>query len=418
MLNSTAVPTEGEKDRVRGLVGLVWLIAFSILILLGQANVHAAIELIDPDPKSGTSKAVVVDRCPLAHTAQLLPLNAAGEVVGKNDPSKQIDQVFARLETNLREAQSSLDDLVKLNVYATKTEGVERVHAAIARRFTGAARPAVSFVIGALSHPDALVALDAVAVSRLSGTQKVRRLRVGNSPADSSATAAILPPGPVVYVSGQAERGEMAEATRKTMESLMATLRHLGLNRLHVVQLKAFMRPMSDVAIVKNEIARFSNGEQVPPLAFVEWVGSTPIEIELIASAPELSSQTAETVSYFTPPGMSASPLYSRVARLDSPKTIYVSGLYGENSESGEDQIREIFGSLRGILQKTGSDFQHLVKATYYVANDDASNKLNALRPNYYDPKRPPAASKAMVPGVGIGGKSATLDMIAVPAKK
>ena len=66
------------------------------------------------------------------------------------------------------------------------------------------------------------------------------------------------------------------------------------------------------------------------------------------------------------------------------------------------------------MLEKTGSDFRHLAKATYYVADDEASRKLGELRPKFYDPRRPPAASKAVVPGVGLAGKTVTLDMIAV----
>jgi enamine deaminase RidA (YjgF/YER057c/UK114 family) len=114
---------------------------------------------------------------------------------------------------------------------------------------------------------------------------------------------------------------------------------------------------------------------------------------------------------------MKPSPIYSRVAVVESDRTIYVSGLYGMKSQSGAEQTREIFASLGRLLEKTGSDFRHMAKATYYVSDEDASGKLNELRPNYYDAKRPPAASKAMVQGVGVEGKSITLDMIAVPAK-
>ena len=42
------------------------------------------------------------------------------------------------------------------------------------------------------------------------------------------------------------------------------------------------------------------------------------------------------------------------------------------------------------------------------------ASKLNELRPKFYDPKRPPAASKAFVPGVGLAGPSLMIDMIAV----
>ena len=80
-------------------------------------------------------------------------------------------------------------------------------------------------------------------------------------------------------------------------------------------------------------------------------------------------------------------------------------------------EIREIFQKLGAVVKSAGSDFEHLVKATYYVSTDEAGNKLNALRPEFYNPQRPPAASKAKVKDVGMDGKTVTLDMIAVTEK-
>lgn len=65
-------------------------------------------------------------------------------------------------------------------------------------------------------------------------------------------------------------------------------------------------------------------------------------------------------------------------------------------------------------MKRTGSDVRHLVKATYYVSDDGASKPLNVIRQKYYDPKRPPAASKATVPAVGVPDRSIAIDMIAV----
>ena len=66
------------------------------------------------------------------------------------------------------------------------------------------------------------------------------------------------------------------------------------------------------------------------------------------------------------------------------------------------------------VLQQAGSDFRHLAKATYYVSNDQTSARLNEIRPKFYDPKRPPAASKALVRGVGVAGTGISIDMIGV----
>src|SRR5262249_54967013 len=158
--------------------------------------------------------------------------------VGK-DPATQIEKVLDHLATALTEARSGLDQTVKLNVYLRRPELVGEVQKALAKRFAGEVKPAVTFVEGLLPHPDALVAMDAVAVIPTEHAAKeVRRPRLPTLPgAKNSSHVAVLPAGPHVYVSGQAGPGkDIRLATRETMEGLRATLKHLGLNETHVVQ--------------------------------------------------------------------------------------------------------------------------------------------------------------------------------------
>jgi hypothetical protein len=56
-----------------------------------------------------------------------------------------------------------------------------------------------------------------------------------------------------------------------------------------------------------------------------------------------------------------------------------------------------------------------MVKATYFVRNDEASRALSKVRGELYDPRRPPAASKAGVEDTGFEGRASVVDMIAVP---
>jgi len=372
------------------------------------------VQCVEPDHKAGAALAAVVDDVPLAHTGQFLPLDARGDIVAGDD--QQIRVATRNLSTALKTAGTGLENVVKLNVYLKRAEIMSKVQKVFARTFSGPQKPAVSFVVGGLAHPDAVIAMDAVATVpvEFSGSE-VKRFR---SPAlrtvASGAHVAILPAGGRVYVSGQAEKGDLAGATHKTLESLVATLNHLGLKSSQIVQLKAFIQPVSDVAMAQKEIERFFGDELAPPTVFVEWISSGyPVEIELIASAPE--SRTGETLSFITPPGMKPSPVYSKVARVNRGKTVFVSGLYGSISSDAASQIREIFGNLGKILEQAGSSFDQLAKATYYVSDDETSRKLNEIRPEIYNPERPPAASKAMVSGVGVSGKTVTLDMIAVP---
>src|SRR5262249_31535956 len=154
------------------------------------------------------------------------------------------------LDKALRATGTDFARVVKINVVAADAEVAQKIREALARRFSQSAGggPAVSYVTGKLRHPDALLAIDAVVAAPTVGRNTVSRMRIAGYDAKRPrlAHAATLPAGPKVYVSGQAEKGkDIGEMTRKTMESLGATLKHLGLGLGDVVQVKSFLGPIS-----------------------------------------------------------------------------------------------------------------------------------------------------------------------------
>ncbi|MEQ1858511.1 MAG: RidA family protein [Chthoniobacteraceae bacterium] len=348
-----------------------------LLLLLAAAALAAdAPRFVSPDATAGRSLAVVVPDQPLLHTAQVFDETPAAALAA-------LDRVVgdgARV--------------VKLNAYLRDAADEPALRAAVAKHFAADALPALTCIVSALPVAGARVGLDAVATTTRTGT-------------------GVLPAGGAVYVSGQATRGpDLRDSTRKTMESLGATLKALGGDWARTVQLKAFLQPMSEAAVVRDEVGKFFAGTPVPPLVLVEWAGGNgTIEIELIATV----GADAGPIDFFTPPGMKTSPVYCRVVRFGAAPRIYIAGLSAPGDAA--TQVHGVFAQLKTALEASGSDLRHLAKATYYVSADDVSKALNELRPNYYDPARPPSASKAMVKSTGAGPATLTLDMIAVPAR-
>ena len=102
-----------------------------------------------------------------------------------------------------------------------------------------------------------------------------------------------------------ADTNNLPVATRKTLEKLVAAIGYLGLEKTDIVQLKAFLQPMSEVGVVRTEIVNFFGGA-APPVVFVEWISpapNPPIEIELIAGGGGDFSKEVEAISFLTPPG-------------------------------------------------------------------------------------------------------------------
>ena len=373
---------------------------------------------IDPGRSDGSSAAVVVPNVPLVHTAQFLSVGRSGQIEGPGRLDVQLESVLNSLDIALIADGAAFSQVVKINVVARDDAVAGKVREALSLKFfqSGEAKPAVSYVTGKLRSPDALVAMDAVVMAPPADRNSVRRTRIAaRQERPRLAHAATLPAGPKVYVSGQAEKGQdIAQMTRKTLASLSATLKHLGLGLKDVAQVKAFIGPIERVDDAEREIVAFFETEPlVPPLAFVEWTTANSIEIELIATAAAANFKIDGTVEFITPPGMSASPVFSRVARMAAGPTIYFSGLYGESSRSPTDETLEIFEQLGALMDKTKTDVRHLVKATYYVSAAEAGTSLKERRLKTYDPERAPAASLAPVAGTGLEDKTITIDMIA-----
>ncbi|MEX0818857.1 MAG: RidA family protein, partial [Pirellulaceae bacterium] len=254
-----------------------WLFAY---LCLAVGNRLGAVEIECHGPTGGASRCVVVGPARLAHTAQVMGVDANGEGGGLND---QIRLALANTDGALKIGGSSLASCVKLNVYVARDDATREVESALAATFSGSHKPAVSFVTTALPWPKALVAFDAVGVAEQAAGNPSAADRLGGRAGQSCA---VLPAGPRVYISGQAEMGDgtLPDATRQTLASLGRTLEFLELSKQHVVQVKCFLAPMTRIADAEQEIARFFHDSPVPPCAFVEWQSSLPIEIEMIVA--------------------------------------------------------------------------------------------------------------------------------------
>jgi enamine deaminase RidA (YjgF/YER057c/UK114 family) len=346
----------------------------------------------------GDIEAVVVGAARLVYTKQMLPARNRGAL------ADEVTGVLAQLK---REAPDG--GWVKLNVYVAMANDVREVRKIVAEQFAGKTAPVMSYVVTALPGK-CRIGMDAVFARSGPPPKIARRTERG------IASSATLPSTPIVFLSGMADTNALPEAAHKTLEKLVAALAQIKVPRQNIVQLKAFLQPMADVEKVENEIARFFDGK-APPIVFVEWISpapNPPIEIELVAAAEGDFSHEHDPVTFLTPPGTTSTKVFSRVVRVNHGKLIFMNEFVGKAEENAENQVTSIFKQLEFTAKLADTDFLHLVKATYYVSDDAASGKLNDLRPLYFDPKRPPAASKAKVAAIGAPDRTVSIDMIAV----
>jgi len=383
-------------------------------LLAAQTPPGVRLRSIGGDPASGIARAVVVEQGALAHTATMYPEDREAMLLGAGDAYAQAEHVLANIDTALQAAGTTLDNLVRLHVYVAGPTVTSRVEAVLAGRFGGRDRKPAATFVQTETPAGVLVMMDAVAATGAAVEPgRVTRLTAPTLPLRHARAAhvAIQPAGPFVSVSGRAARGEFDAAIRGTMAQLRADLGSVGLGVEHVVQVKGFLDDMRRLPHVEEIVVESFESGTAPPQVFTEWrQDAVPAEIELIALSPAADASRPR-VEHFEP----ILGRYSRIARVNAGHPVFLSGLYGRATDVAA-QVDEMFAELQEVLQASGSDMQHLVKATYYVSDAAADARINAVRPTVFDPQRPPAASKLSVRGTARDGKGSTFDMIAVTA--
>jgi enamine deaminase RidA (YjgF/YER057c/UK114 family) len=396
---------------------IVLRILISALLLLtptaAAPRAEPGVRLRSIAASSGIARAVVVEEGSLVHTALIYPESQAGDLEGTGDANVQAARVLSNIDVALKEARTSLNNLVRLHVYVADQSVTPQIDKRLAERF-GAheTKPAVTFVETAMPRAGMLVAMDAVAATAWTpASGGATRLAAAGLPQRTARAshAAVQPAGPFVIVSGRAAPGEFDPAIRETMAQLRGDLQNVGLTFEDVVQIKSFLGDMRSAERLERIVADSFAGDRVPPQVVTEWRNNAaPAEIELVA-AGRRPEESRAGVEHFEVVG----GRYSRVARANGGRPVFVSGLYGESPDPAA-QVDEMFGQLQRVLQEAGSDIRHLVKATYYVSDTAADDRINTIRPTIYDAQHPPAASKIFVRGTARPGKASTFDMIAV----
>ncbi|MAT16111.1 MAG: hypothetical protein CMJ46_12680 [Planctomyces sp.] len=389
------------------------ILTFALMTVLASGAAAAEkMKSIKLDESSSGPHAVVVHDQSLVHTGLILPVNESGRVVS-TETLDQLRQLGQNARTLIESIGSGQDDIVLFRVHCATRDELEFVR----QKPAGLSNSLATYLISPLPDPEAKVGMEVIFASDKK-YDKVAHL----SSSVPGVRLSVLPRGRAVYISGQLEQGNgTVETARLTMEGLHRTLTHIGLDASHVVHIRTFLAPMSKAGEVDDVIDSFYPEDARPAVTHLEWKTTDSIEIEMIAWVPDdLQIEGADpeaTVQHFWLPWLTVSPVYCRYTLVISPDRIYVRDLIATDAESHEDQIHAIFGKLKKVLEAAGSDLEHLAKATYYTTNAEVSKPFGQIRPEYYSPEHPPAASLARIEGIEVPGKAIAIDMLAVPAK-
>jgi enamine deaminase RidA (YjgF/YER057c/UK114 family) len=100
----------------------------------------------------------------LVFLSGMLSRNINGEIVGKGDMRRQVQQVFGNIKIALESVGATMADIVKRQTFTTDIEAYYKHIDARMEFFGGALSTSTAVEVRRLSHPDFLVEVDVIAV--------------------------------------------------------------------------------------------------------------------------------------------------------------------------------------------------------------------------------------------------------------
>jgi len=154
-----------------------WLVVTTAVVSAGLAGAWTAtgaaqggrsvIQRMNPPGLStptGYSHVVSARGGRTVYVAGQVALDVKGQVVGEGDLAAQTRQVFANLETALKAAGASFDDVVKMNTYMRDATQLQVYRDARAKHFTKALPASTLVEVSRLANPAFLIEIEVIAV--------------------------------------------------------------------------------------------------------------------------------------------------------------------------------------------------------------------------------------------------------------
>ncbi len=289
-------------------------------------------------------------------------------------------------------------NIVRLRAFVAGTGDLRRVQAVVSEEFSArrAALPVITVVqVGALPMEGAQVVLEAVSAGRRD-----------------------VNPHGLAFLSGQAVSADeellnIEPLAAKSIGQLRTALAGAGLAPADVMRATCFCSSLHDLDAVRRLAgAEYPNAA----LNFVQMQrGHTRGLVECEAVA-RLKSPPGAPLKLVNPPGLASSPNYSQVALVGAGRVALSGSQLAFRAQ--DDDVRLAFERLSKSMEPTGASLRHVAMSSIYPLSSVMTDKVRALRFEFYDRSRPPASTMLLFEGLPSLDASFAVDVVAVVADR
>jgi enamine deaminase RidA (YjgF/YER057c/UK114 family) len=285
--------------------------------------------------------------------------------------------------------------ILKVRAFVSGTGDLRRVPSIVSEEFTHWKQPipAVSAVrVGALPQEGAQVVLEAV----------------------TSEKKPVNPNG-IAFFSGQ--QVTTKEALEKVDPLVQESLRRLKLaadaakvssdDMFHVT---CYVSALGDYPAQRTSVATAFPKATVTVVQVLRGLSAGLVECEGVG---RLGTAPESPVRAISAEGLTPSPNYSQAIALNVPKIIITGSQQAFRNQ--ESDVRLAFERLSKDLGAAGGSMKNAVMTSYYPLTGDIMTKIRAVRFEFLDKTRPPAATMLLFEGLPSMDASFAFEVVALP---
>jgi enamine deaminase RidA (YjgF/YER057c/UK114 family) len=295
---------------------------------------------------------------------QVAPLSSTGNL------ADQIDRALATFQSRV----------LNVRAFVTGTEQLGIARLTIEEFFQSKRRPLPTIVVvavGALPHPGAKVAIEAVL-----------------------ASGSVVNSEGVAFVSGQAGSAEtpvaqMLPLAEKAIKDLGAVHRAAGIPSADVLRVTCLMSSLADAGEVEARIKR-----EFPQAAlnFVQLQRRPAQSIIECESVARLRTKLDEPLKFISSDELPKSPNFSHAALIGA-RSVLFSELRLAAGDKDAD-ARKVFAQLHQYLKYFGGSIKTVAMSSLYPVSPSAAETVRKNRFDFYDRARPPASTMMLFEGL------------------
>ena len=335
------------------------------------------------------------------------PVDMNQSVIEVGDADAQATDVYHSMGKALQAAGGDLNNLVKITAYITRPEYYSAVVRA-RERFLGP-KPAASstVIIPALSRPNMLIEIEAIAVVGATGATKesIDPPQLHKPPGH----AHLVKVGNVVYISGligwrkggTLARADDAQAQAQALyDNMDICLEAAGATRNDIVKTTTFYtHPFYYESVRKARESYYGPNPPTSAAVVVTYLANPDAVLEIEAIAV-----LGEPKQHLNPETMNRPKGYTHIVKVGD--TAYIAGQIALDSQGDlvamgdpEGQLRQVYANLEAALKAIGGTRNNMVKTTTYFTRTDYFASVGKARQEFYG-NAPPTSTAAITAGL------------------